>query len=263
VTVSSGEIFTGALQDLDRAVVIGERTFGKGFVQGTRYPGFGTSVYLTVARYYTPSGRCIQELDYSKKLKENRVVKLPDSLKHEYKTAHGRKVFNIGGIDPDIKQAQASTSALMNGIRNSTVYFDLLTEYRNTHEQEIVENTFTVSQAVVNDVIERIINSGTLQTIKLPTETEFENFKATVSSSKLVSLKKELNSIERKLQSYKVQELRREKAAFKEMLEKDLVRRYKNQSGSFRYTLAKDPQIRNAVDLLHNEMELKKLLNLN
>ncbi len=133
-SASASEIVAGAIQDMDRGVIVGERTYGKGLVQTTRPLGYNNQLKVTTAKYYIPSGRCIQALDYSHRNKDGSVGHIPDSLISEFKTQNGRKVYDGGGIAPDIKVDPADASSLTIQLYTQFLFFDYATKYASTNE---------------------------------------------------------------------------------------------------------------------------------
>jgi carboxyl-terminal processing protease len=146
-SASASEIVSGTIQDLDRGIVIGQRSFGKGLVQSTRPLTYNTQIKITTAKYYTPSGRCIQALDYSHRNEDGSVGSVPDSLKKEFKTKNGRKVYDGGGIDPDIKVELKPYAQITQSLLAKQVIFDFATEYRNSHDSIAQPKTFMLTQA--------------------------------------------------------------------------------------------------------------------
>ena len=130
MSASASEIVSGALQDLDRAVVIGRKSFGKGLVQQTRSLSYNSKLKVTVAKYYIPSGRCIQKLDYSHKDEKGKAGEIPDSLKSEFKTSNGRIVFDGGGIEPDVKVDEENFANITFSLLSKQLIFDYASEFR-------------------------------------------------------------------------------------------------------------------------------------
>lgn len=150
-SASASEIVSGALQDLDRAVIMGKRTFGKGLVQTTRDLSYNTKLKVTTAKYYIPSGRCIQALDYSHRNKDGSVGNIPDSLIHEFATKKGRKVFDGGGIIPDVKLDQDTLCDLAYKLIQENMIFDFATKYASAHPSIAPPEQFVISDEIFDD----------------------------------------------------------------------------------------------------------------
>ncbi len=159
-SASSSEIVAGAIQDLDRGIIVGERTFGKGLVQTTRPLSYNSQLKVTTAKYYIPSGRCIQALDYSNRNEDGSVGSIPDSMITEYKTKNGRPVYDGGGIIPDIKIKPASVSQITIELYTRFLIFDYATQYALHHDSIAPPELFTISDDDYNDFIRFIDNMG-------------------------------------------------------------------------------------------------------
>lgn len=264
VTVSSGEIFTGAIQDLDRGVIIGQRTFGKGFVQGTRFPGFGTSVYLTAGRYYTPSGRCVQELDYSKKQTGEGVTVISKELRREFKTRNGRTVYDIGGISPDVKTESNRRHELLINLMQSRFYFDFLTRVSANSEPPQDASRYKASEQIIELFYKEAARPENISQLHFSAERELQNFKDKATQDGLTaSLKGHIHRMEKAIEREKLKSLVDQRKEVGYLLSSDLVRRYHNQTGVFIYMLANDRDLLLASKMLKNEKEFRKILNLN
>ncbi len=147
MSASAAEIVSGAIQDLDRGIVIGQRTFGKGLVQTTKSLSYNSQLKITTAKYHIPSGRCIQALDYSHRNPDGSVGKIPDSLISEFKTANGRKVFDGGGISPDIKVPENNYSEVTKALRRNNIIFDFVTDFYFKHDSIASAKDFKISEA--------------------------------------------------------------------------------------------------------------------
>jgi carboxyl-terminal processing protease len=152
-SASASEIVAGALQDLDRAVIMGEKTYGKGLVQTTRSLSYNASLKVTTAKYYIPSGRCIQQLDYSHKDNQGRAVKYADSLRTEFKTSNGRKVFDGAGIKPDIMVKDSNLPEIVRTLLADNLIFDFATDYRSRHDSIISPEKFHLTNQEYSDFI--------------------------------------------------------------------------------------------------------------
>jgi carboxyl-terminal processing protease len=150
-SASASEIVAGSLQDLDRAVILGKRTFGKGLVQTTRDLSYNTKLKVTTAKYYIPSGRCIQALDYSHRNKDGSVGSIPDSLIHQFTTKNGRKVFDGGGIIPDVKMEQDTLGDLAYKLIQDNLVFDFATRFEATHPSIAPPDKFVVDDHIFRD----------------------------------------------------------------------------------------------------------------
>ena len=139
-SASASEIVAGAIQDLDRGVIIGQKSFGKGLVQTTRELVYNAKLKVTTAKYYTPSGRCVQALDYLNRNEDGSVGKIADSLKTEYSTQNGRKVYDGGGITPDVTLPVKNYSKLAKSLIIDNVIFDFITEYLVQNEVKILQS---------------------------------------------------------------------------------------------------------------------------
>lgn len=260
VTVSSGEIFAGALQDLDRAVIIGQRTFGKGFVQGTRYPGFNTSIYLTAARYQTPSGRNIQELDYSSKYSEYKVKVLPDSLKKQYKTKNGRPVFSKGGIEPDIKTESNRKHELVNAILASGFLSDYATKYRNTTVLK-TGNEFRLDELSGNYFLKSLMKEDVLKMFIISSEKQINELETKLKQDNIKNTSSVLSRLKAKIREEKSRIIQENKAEILSGLEKEIIRRYNNRSGVFKKSLTTDHEILLARELLKDLKKYEEILS--
>jgi carboxyl-terminal processing protease len=249
-TISSGEIFTGAMQDLDRAVVIGQKTFGKGFVQGTRFPGQGTSLYVTAARYYTPSGRCIQKRDYSHRYSDGKEEIFSDSLKKTFYTRNGRKVFNIGGIEPDVKTEPIQKSIpIIEALRNASLIFDYATYFRNTKEIKVSADKFIITDVDFLDFI-RFVHEKKYS-FKIPEELKLKEFGDLALKNNTIKLfDKKYKSLYKQILKSKKEMLLQNKEQIKKALQYEIVSRYYYNTGFMQNSLKSDEEVVNAQKIL-------------
>jgi len=146
-SASASEIVSGVIQDYDRGVLIGQRTYGKGLVQTTRDLSYNTKLKVTVAKYYIPSGRCIQAIDYSHRNDDGSVGKIPDSLKVAFKTRNGRTVYDGGGVEPDVPTELVSRTSIVNSLNSKGLFFDYALKYRADHPTVKPAKEFELSDA--------------------------------------------------------------------------------------------------------------------
>ncbi len=249
-TISSGEIFTGAMQDLDRAVVIGQKTFGKGLVQGTRFPGFGTSLYVSAARYYTPSGRCIQKRDYSHRYINGKEELLSDSLKKVFYTRNGRKVFNIGGIEPDIKMEPIEKSVpVIEALNKASLIFDYVTYFRNTKEIKAPADKIIVTDIVFFDFL-RYVKKRKYD-FKIPEELKLKEFEELSQKNHTMDLfSKKHKALYTQIVDSKKEMLLQNKEQIKKVLQDEIVTRYYFNTGYLQNSLQTDQEVLNAQKFL-------------
>ena len=260
-SISSGEIFTGAMQDLDRAVIIGQKTFGKGLVQGTRFPGNGTSLYLSAGRYYTPSGRCIQKRDYSKMYINGKEKIFSDTLKKVFYTRNGRKVFDIGGIEPDIETAPPQKSApLVEALKNASLIFDYATYFRNTKEINVPAEKIIITDVSFFTFI------GYLEKrkypFKMPEEVKMLEFEETTKQNNTsVLFEKKYKALCQQITNSKREMLFQNKDQIKKALQDEIVSRYYYHTGLMENSLQADPEVVYAKRFLANPELYFQMLN--
>lgn len=250
-SASASEIVAGALQDLDRAAIIGTRTFGKGLVQTTRDLSYNTKLKVTTAKYYIPSGRCIQALDYSHRNEDGSVGTIPDSLITEFSTKKGRKVYDGGGIVPDIKIDLDRVSSLTVNLVQDFMFFDYATKFVNEHETIPAPEEFTITDEIYSDfkafVKEREFSyqSETEEVFKELLETAKEEKYYDVAQEEFENLKLKIGH-----------ELNKDLEAFseeiKEMLTDEIVSRYYYQKGAIKSALEDDKGIEKAKETVKN-----------
>lgn len=259
MTASAAEIVSGALQDLDRAVLIGQRTFGKGLVQVTRPLGYNAYLKVTTAKYYIPSGRCIQSVDYAHRNEDGSVGMVPDSLIKEYKTVAGRKVYDGGGIMPDVRLDPNYTSIFTMSLYAKGYIEDFANDYYKRHREGIDVDTFTLSdeeygrfEAFMADK-EVEYDSETQEALKeLRRKAEREKYADRISE--------ELDRIAEKLKEDKEADLESFKDDVRKLLEKEIILRYHYNGGVARHVSLNDPEVHRAVEVLKNGEEYRRIL---
>ena len=261
-TASASEITAGSLQDLDRGVVLGAKTFGKGLVQQVVQVPYGGSLKLTSGKYYIPSGRCIQALKY-KHAKGGRAEALPDSLVKTFYTLNKREVKDGGGIMPDVKvkgDSVPNIALYLASFRDSNeVMFNYELDYIAKHASIASPETFHLTDADYEEFKQRVIKSGFKydgETAKLLKSLEqLARFEGYYDLSK-----EQFNALKDKLQHNVAHDLEYNKAFIKELLEGDIVRAYYYQGGGIAYSLTKDVFFKRATELLTNIKEYNSIL---
>ncbi|MBT1706049.1 S41 family peptidase [Chryseosolibacter indicus] len=258
-SASASEIVAGALQDYDRAVLIGQKTFGKGLVQTTRPLSYNSQLKVTTAKYYIPSGRCIQELDYTHRKEDGTVVKVADSLKSEFKTKSGRKVYDGGGLDPDILVDDEFLGTVTIALLNSGLIFDYASKYT-------VENPATPDFKAfhIDDVEYSKFKSWLKEnnfTFTTPLEKSTDDLIESAKQDRYYSdLQKELDVVKAKIENNKVSDLDRFSDQIKRYLEEQIAFHYGLTEGQAQVSLARDKEVHEARKVLADSSSYKKTL---
>ncbi len=251
-SASASEIVTGAIQDLDRGIVVGSRTFGKGLVQTTRDLSYSTKLKVTTAKYYIPSGRCIQALDYSHRNEDGSVGNVPDSLISEFTTKHGRKVYDGGGIVPDMKIDSDELSTLAIELVTQFKVFDFATLYSNKNTSIPQPEDFSINDDIYNQFKEFVKASE----FKYDSESldEFNALMETAQKEKYYKIAEdEFRALKAKLEPNLDKDLAGFRDEISELLEDEIVSRYYYQKGAIRAAIKDDKGIQKAIDALHSE----------
>jgi carboxyl-terminal processing protease len=256
---SASEIVSGTMQDLDRGVVIGQRSFGKGLVQTTRNLAFNSRLKVTTAKYYTPSGRCIQALDYSHRNDDGSVGEIPDSIKTKYKTKNGRTVMDGGGVDPDVKMDAKNDLKITATLLNKSYAFDYATQYVNKHTSIENASSFMLSENDFNDFLKWIENKD----VSYQTETEkaLADFKAIAEKENYYQgIKNDYELLKKTLSTDKKQDIVKNKKEIMRLLQDEIVTRYYFQKGRIQNQLKTDAEILEAISLLNNSSKYQAIL---
>ncbi len=258
-SASASEIVAGSLQDLDRAVIIGERSFGKGLVQRYRKLTYGTQLKLTISKYYTPSGRCIQELDYTHRDEEGNVPKFSDNKINAYKTKNGRTVYDGGGIEPDIKLKKTERTNATKALIKSEVLFNYATNYYNNHT-----NVASSKEFIFTDTeYQHFLNFLNTEDVTFETNTEralSEVLKIAEKDGYKVNIQEEYQNLSEKIKIEKIKELAPNRAEIKETLTNEIVRRYYYKKGEYVHKVNHDISIIEALAILKDENKYQKIL---
>lgn len=258
-TASSSEILAGSLQDLDRAVIVGNRTFGKGLVQTTRPLPYGGTMKLTTSKYYIPSGRCVQAIDYKHRNADGSVGRMPDSLTTVFHTAAGREVRDGGGVTPDIEVKQGKLPNILFYLVNDNLIFDYATEYCLKHPTVAAPEEFMITEADYEDFKQLVkkadfkYDQQTEKMLKnLKEMAEFEGYLASASA--------EFKALESKLTHDLDRDLDHFSKEIKNMIAIEIIKRYYYQRGGIIEQLKEDPDLKEAVKLLTDSARYKQLL---
>lgn len=260
-TASASEITSGSLQDLDRGIVLGTRTYGKGLVQVPMSMPYNTTLKLTTSKYYIPSGRCIQAINYKHSgggYKEH----IPDSLTHEFRTKGGRTVRDGGGIKPDVEvkpDTLPNIAVYLERMDSTEVMFDYVVDYISHHPTIAPAGEFALSDADFDDFKQRVIKSGF--TYDPVSETRFDELVKTAKFEGYYDdAKTEFDHLKAKLKHDISRDLEREKQTLKKMLEQDIIAAYYYQAGAIEASLKNDKQLNAAVELLNDEQRYNNII---
>ncbi len=251
-SASASEIVSGALQDLDRGIIVGTRTFGKGLVQTTRDLSYNTKLKVTTAKYYIPSGRCIQALDYSHRNEDGSVGTVPDSLISEFLTKNGRKVYDGGGIIPDIKINSDDLSILSVELITKFKVFDFATKFANENESIPQPEDFEITDNIYNQFSTFVTESDFKY--ESQSKNELEDLIKEAKREKYYGLAKtEFEALKVKLEPNLEKDLKQFKNEISELLKDEIVSRYYYQKGAIRSAINDDKGIKKAIEELNSE----------
>ncbi len=258
-SASASEIVAGSLQDLDRAVIIGQRSYGKGLVQQTFSLPYNSLVKITIAKYYIPSGRCVQALDYTHRKKDGSVVKIADSLMHEFKTKAGRLVYDGGGVYPDVSVEQERFANITQTLVSKLFIFDYATLYRNTHHNIGDPRLFHLTDVEYNDFVKYLADKNYNYTTT--TEKLINSLKAEASHEKQFdNIKTEYEALKTKLVNSKKTDLLQNKGEIKQVLENEIASRYHYQKGRYETNFKYDKELTQAVKVMQDKGQLAAIL---
>jgi len=261
MSASASEIVSGALQDLDRAVILGEKTFGKGLVQTTRPLIYNAQLKLTTAKYYIPSGRCIQALDYAHRNPDGSVGNIPDSLISTFKTRKGRLVYDGGGVSPDVKVPSEKESTLVDQLLEQYVLFDFVTAFVYDNKPTYanvasIENQTNLFDEFVQYALKQGFKYKTKREEQLSKLIEIAKEEKTYSD-----IENEIISLQRKLEHNLDRDLHKFEKEITILLQIDLASRFFYQEGEIQQMLRYDSQLSQAVGLVVNQQKMNEILN--
>ena len=259
-SASAAEIVSGALQDLDRAVIIGEKTYGKGLVQTTKKLVFNSTMKVTTAKYYIPSGRCIQKLDYGHKDSTGKATKITESQNRTFKTKNGRTVKDAGGIMPDVVVNSDTMSYILENLIDSNIIFDFATQYQKKHATVKSPEEFEITDSEILDLKafagDRLYKYNTMVDEDLADLTD--DIKAEYANPTITAT---LNTLKKQVEAEKQKEYERQKPQIRTALGSEIIRRYYYDEGMIRYSLKNDQFIEKAQEVLNDAILYRKILS--
>lgn len=260
LSASASEIVTGALQDLDRAVIVGRRTFGKGLVQNVFPLSYNTQVKITVAKYYIPSGRCIQAIDYAHKNAVGNVDHIPDSLISAFKTLHGRTVYDGKGILPDVVTDTLKLSTVSYNLITKYIIFDYATHYAAANPTIAAASDFTLSDSDFDDFIAFTQQKGF--EFRTVAEQQLETLqKAAEYEGCWDEIKTQFEAMQKTVSEHKKNDLKSNKAEIKELLQQEIASRFYYQKGRIISSLRNDNDLNAAFNVLNNKPVYSSILD--
>ena len=258
-SASAAEIVSGVIQDYDRGVLVGERTFGKGLVQATRPLTYNSQLKVTTAKYYTPSGRCIQAIDYGHRNDDGSVGKIADSLKTAFQTENGRVVYDGGGINPDIEVKQSKLVPISVSLYAKNLLFDYATEYYYSNPEMSDAKEFTLSDDEYAEFVAWLEGKDYDYTTEV--EQTIDDLIESANDEKYYQdIEGQIASLRKKVQHNKDQDLQKFKAEIKELLEEEIASRYYLREGKIEASFDDDDVLQAAVEVLENKDQYYAIL---
>ncbi|MBO7493808.1 MAG: S41 family peptidase [Bacteroidales bacterium] len=259
-SASASEIVSGTLQDLDRAVIVGQKSFGKGLVQKVFPMDYNTSMKVTVSKYYIPSGRCVQNIEYFDRDTTKGGYKIPDSLAVAYKTKNGRTVYDKGGVEPDVAVPDENVPDILNALINEQAIFDFANDFRAKHETIAEADNFVVNDAIYKDFLQFLKKNKYSYSTLL--EEKLEELKtAAEDDNSFSSIQTAYNQLKTQLENLKTQDLTTHKAEISRALTQEIVSRYYFNTGKLINSLHHDRYIDEAKSVLLNPNRYKAILS--
>ena len=259
-SASASEIVSGTLQDLDRAVIVGEKSFGKGLVQKIYPMDYNTSMKITVSKYYIPSGRCVQNIEYFDRDTTKGGYKIPDSLAVAYKTKNGRTVYDKGGVEPDVAVPEEVIPEVLAALIKEQAIFDFANEYRAKHETIAEAEQFIVDDALYNEFLQFLKANKYAYTTSLE-EKLAELKSAAEKENSFAGIQSTYNLLKTQLENIKTQDLTNHKDEISRALTQEIVSRYYYSTGRLINSLHHDSYIETAKSVLLNPSRYKSILS--
>jgi len=259
-SASAAEIVAGSIQDLDRGVIVGQRTFGKGLVQNILPMSYNTQIKVTVAHYYLPSNRCIQEIDYSKKNNKTAdTLAKADTLGKAFHTANGRVVYEGHGIQPDVKVEPTVASTITTYLYAKNLFFKYANKFYREHKSIKSAKDFKITDAIYNDFMQFVKDEGFTFTSQSENEIKtLENIAK--AEGYLDEIQPILDQAKAKIEEEKAKDMLNNRKEIEDLLRIEIAGRYYYQKGKIIATLADDPELAKAFEVILNQEEYNKIL---
>jgi carboxyl-terminal processing protease len=259
-SASASEIVSGVIQDYDRGVLIGQKSYGKGLVQTTRPLTYNSQLKVTTAKYYIPSGRCIQAIDYSNRGSDGTVKKFADSLRMAFKTSNGRVVYDGGGVSPDVEVKRESYAQITASLISKDLIFDYASAYYLAHPKIVPAKEFQLSDAEYNDFVTWLKDKEYDYTTKV--ETSIKDLASAAQKEKYYDeIKVQLDALKTRMAHNKEHDLEKNKDEIREVLEHEIVSRYYFEKGVKEAGFDDDPEVKEAVRVLNDTALYQKILS--
>ncbi len=259
-SASASEIVSGTLQDLDRAVIVGQKSFGKGLVQKVYSMDYNTSMKVTVSKYYIPSGRCVQNIEYFDRDTTKGGYKIPDSLAVAYKTKNGRTVYDKGGVEPDVAVPEERVPDILSALIEEQAVFEFANDYRAKHESIAEAEKFVVDDAIYNEFLQFL--KAKKYTCTTSIEEKLEELKtAAEDDHAFASIQAAYNQLKSQVESLKTQGLTTHKAEIERALTQEIVSRYYYSTGKLINSLHHDNYIETAKSVLLDSARYQSILS--
>ncbi len=260
-SASASEIVAGSLQDLDRGVLIGHRTIGKGLVQNVVPVGFNNQLKLTVAKYYIPSGRCIQSIDYAQRREDGSATLIPDSLKTAFKTRNGRTVFDGGGIEPDILIEPVRPAAISIALVREFKIFDFANQFFRNNKSIPSADVFRITDEAYGEFVKFLASKNF--SYQTPMDDLLERFvMAAKEYNSHETLSEEINALKQQIEIQKNKDVYTYRGEISELLLSEIVKRYYHQEGQVISSLSNDQEVNKAIEILSNGNKYKEILRI-